>query len=435
MKLHTAVGPITCDDLAFLGAGKAGEVYRARLRSDYKDLAEGSYIAVKKYRHWLLEEPEQRERLRREATVTQRLRHPNVVRILGLEDGEGGPVLLMEYVPGESLRIALPTLKIEWQQLAQQLLAGLAMLHRSGVVHRDIKPENIILTDTGLIKIADFGVAKPSFESSITATDQFLGTIRYAAPEYLFENQCTSQADQYSAGAVLYEVVQKEPLVPPVGGFAKAVLAIKDADKRKRPRLNARIDSLEDLVRLFAISRLLREDSHDRFEDTMDAYAAMADGYRSGWWELRVAEEIATSAWKRRRNCEYEMRLSAARLVREALDVQGVSEKVINRAIARKKELDEGDGENWNLGYCEACSGSMTYYADLSGGECELCGFTWGGYSAYTALSVSPFEMAVNTCQSLATGLFAEDRSLDRQRISQLVARVADTPQFWWTHQ
>ena len=198
-----------------LGEGKAGVVWQAKLSRDFRDLSAGSMVAVKLYKNWLLEEAGQLERILRELEIGRSVTHCNLVRTLTLLQKPGaGPALVMKYYEGQTLEALLsdrafttPTSRsLEWfLSLLGPLAGALAALHEAGAVHRDVKPRNIILTEEGPV-LMDLGVIKSDQFPEQTTTGEFLGTIRYAAPEYLFGRGNSPLIDIYSLGAIAYEM-------------------------------------------------------------------------------------------------------------------------------------------------------------------------------------------------------------------------------------
>lgn len=200
--------------IRILGEGQAGKVWLARLKHPFEGLPSGSYVAVKLYKSWLLDEPGQFERIVRELEIGRRVKHSNLVRTLSIiRDSNGNPALVMNYYEGETLEEYLEKLRAEDKyvdvelafQIVGNLASALTALHKANVIHRDIKPANVILSSTGPI-LMDLGVIASSDFPECTTTGKFLGTIRYAAPEYLFGEKIDSRIDLYSFGAVVYEI-------------------------------------------------------------------------------------------------------------------------------------------------------------------------------------------------------------------------------------
>jgi serine/threonine protein kinase len=181
-----------------------GEVRHARDRRLSRD------VAIKFLRDDLASQPDVRERFANEARNAARLTHANVVLVLDTGEYAGVPYLVMERLPGATLRDELkdgPLSEARATVIARDVLAGLIAAHELGVVHRDIAPSNILLTADGHAKIADFGIAKSAEGLSITMVGQVLGTPAYMAPERLHGEPATPSTDVYALGVVLYEAL------------------------------------------------------------------------------------------------------------------------------------------------------------------------------------------------------------------------------------
>ncbi len=192
-----------------LGSGSMGTVYRAR------DEEVGMLVAVKLLKPHLLSNDSSLLRLRNELLVARTLHHRNLVRTYTFEVSEEGiPFIVMELVEGvslEALLTAQPGNKLpadETARILHDIASGLAHAHESGVIHRDIKPQNILLTADGVCKIADFGLARHSFdEQDLTKTGSSVGTPYYMAPEQFRGEPATFAIDIYSLGIVGYEML------------------------------------------------------------------------------------------------------------------------------------------------------------------------------------------------------------------------------------
>jgi eukaryotic-like serine/threonine-protein kinase len=173
-------------------------------------------VAVKLLAENLTREDEFRRRFLREAQVAARLAHPNVVRIYDVGEGDGRPYIVMEYVEGETLAAILAREgQFEARRAAEvcvQASAGLGAAHAIGLVHRDVKPQNLLVRNSdGVVKVADFGVARLDDGTRMTLTGTVLGTTPYLAPEQVLGQPATPAADVYSLGAVLYELLTGVP--------------------------------------------------------------------------------------------------------------------------------------------------------------------------------------------------------------------------------
>lgn len=154
----------------------------------------------------------------REARAAAQLSHPNVVAVhdQGRDPSDGTVYLVMEYVPGHTLRDVVakeaPMSPERALALLDPVLSALAAAHRAGVVHRDVKPENVLIADDGRVKVADFGLARAvSAETQHTATAGVLiGTVSYLAPELVVEAEADARVDVYAAGVMLYELLTGE---------------------------------------------------------------------------------------------------------------------------------------------------------------------------------------------------------------------------------
>jgi len=223
-----------------LGRGGMATVYLARDVELQRD------VAVKLLADHLSGDDNFVARFVREARLAGRLSHPNVVRVYDAGDHDGRPFIVMEYVGGTSLA-ATPKLSAEEiAELGRQACAGLQHAHDAGIVHRDIKPANLLLRDDGVLKIADFGIARATESTRHTQAGTLLGTANYLAPEQIAGADATAASDIYALGAVLYELLtgrppyvvtslaelaaqQTEGVITPVRDLASAVPASAEA--------------------------------------------------------------------------------------------------------------------------------------------------------------------------------------------------------------
>ncbi|MBX3167618.1 MAG: serine/threonine protein kinase [Candidatus Eremiobacteraeota bacterium] len=172
---------------------------------------QGRSFALKLLNLSLESEPEFRKRFQREAELTQRLSHPNIVKTLTWQDDpDVGVYLVMEYVAGGNLRVHLEENSQLWTvehcvRLFAPVAAALDYAHAEKVVHRDLKPENLLFEGSDCLKIADFGVARVEHGSRLTRTGVLPGTPEYMAPEQFSDQVAGPAADVYSLATILYE--------------------------------------------------------------------------------------------------------------------------------------------------------------------------------------------------------------------------------------
>jgi CheY-like chemotaxis protein len=194
-----------------LGRGGMGVVYRARDR----ELAEE--VAVKVMRAELLKtDPGLIERLKNEIRLARRITHPNVVRSHDFGEYEGTYFLTMEYVEGITVESLLETqgrlTVASTLAIGTQLVEALVVAHEQQIIHRDIKPANLLVDDEGVLKVTDFGLARPIENySGFTQHGSVVGTPHYMAPEQIFGNAVDERSDLFAVGVVLYECLTGLP--------------------------------------------------------------------------------------------------------------------------------------------------------------------------------------------------------------------------------
>lgn len=169
-------------------------------------------VAVKVMHEGLGDDDDFAGRFDREARSAARLNHPNIVSVFDRGNDDGRPYIVMEYVPGITMRRVIsrqaPIVPIRALSMIEDVLLALIAAHDSNLVHRDIKPENVLIDERGEVKVADFGLARAITTQSATATQGLLiGTVSYLPPELVTEGRATTRSDVYSTGVVLYELL------------------------------------------------------------------------------------------------------------------------------------------------------------------------------------------------------------------------------------
>ena len=261
-----------------LGSGSMGVVASATR------LTTGERVAVKVLGELDTQNSElMLKRFEREARLLSRVTaHPNIVSLLDhgtLPSGE--PCFVMEYVEGTDLeRVLSRRTCLPWREvtpLARQILEALSAVHDSGVLHRDLKPSNILLTgpDRDVVKLADFGVAKPLDDDAtrLTRTGRIVGTPLYMAPEQLMGEAQDGRVDLWACGIMLFRMLT---------GFTPFETAFKALVMEPMSLSEARPDAPEELVKL--IGRCLRRDPGERFlnaQEMLDEVRQLLDGPRA----------------------------------------------------------------------------------------------------------------------------------------------------------
>ncbi|PWC04405.1 Stk1 family PASTA domain-containing Ser/Thr kinase [Agromyces badenianii] len=207
-------------------------------------------VAIKIMHGHLADDNTFKTRFVQEARSAARLAHPNVVNVFDQGQDADMAYLVMEYLPGITLRDLLKDYKKltpeQTVDIMDAVLAGLAAAHKAGIVHRDLKPENVLLADDGRIKLGDFGLARAA--SANTATGQaLLGTIAYLSPELVTRGVADARSDIYAVGIMMYEMLTGEQ---PYVGEAPMAIAYQHANDQvptpssKNPGVPVELDEL-----------------------------------------------------------------------------------------------------------------------------------------------------------------------------------------------
>jgi serine/threonine protein kinase len=243
------------------------------------DLRLERQVAVKLLAEHLAEDPTFVSRFQREAQAAARLVHPNIVQVFdsGQDESTGQYFIVMEYIEGQSCAEILRDdgwLDVdEAIAIIDQACEGLHYAHRHGVVHRDVKPGNLLRGREGDVKLADFGIAKATEQSSITQVGSVLGTAAYLAPEQARGEEAGARADLYALGVVTYQLISGRL---PYEASSLTELALKQQQETP-PLLDTLVAAVTpQLAEAVAISLAL--DPEDRYQTAREMGRALSDG-------------------------------------------------------------------------------------------------------------------------------------------------------------
>ncbi len=238
------------------------------------------HVAVKLLAEHLAEDASFVSRFRREALAAARLVHPNIVQVFdfGLDEETHRNFIVMEFVDGESCAEILRdrgTLKADQAvEILGQSCRGLEYAHRHGVVHRDVKPGNLLLNRDGMVKLADFGIAKAAEQSDITKVGSVLGTAAYLAPEQARGEPAGPPADLYALGVVAYQLL--------AGRLPYDAASLTDLARLQEAGPPPRLDELAPVpgALALAVAKALHRDPAQRYADATEMETALRDGLR-----------------------------------------------------------------------------------------------------------------------------------------------------------
>ena len=255
--------------LSLLGAGGMGVVYKGR------DVRLNRSVAIKVLPRDKVSDPERKQRFVQEAKAASALSHPNIITIYDIGNEGGNDFIVMEYLAGKTLdqRIPRKGMKLnEALKIAIQRAEALAKAHSAGIIHRDLKPSNVMVSDDGLVKVLDFGLAKLTevgsgtgetlTQESLTEEGMIVGTVSYMSPEQAQGKMVDARSDIFSFGSVLYEIVSGKRAFE---GDSRASTLGAIIHKEPEP-VSGRIP--RDLEKI--LNRCLRKDRDRRFQDMKD---------------------------------------------------------------------------------------------------------------------------------------------------------------------
>ena len=214
-------------------------------------------------------------RFEREAQAATALAHPNIVEIYDVGDYKGHHYIVMEYVPGRTLKQVIrargPLLKEEAVDIMKQLTSAVAEAHGRGIIHRDIKPQNVIVKADGSVKILDFGIATAKGSMQLTQANNVMGSVHYLAPELAKGEQASAQSDIYALGIVLYEMLAGDVPFKADQAVQVALRHMRDPMPSLREANPTVPQSIENIV-----TRATAKDPKKRYRNCDEMYSDLA---------------------------------------------------------------------------------------------------------------------------------------------------------------
>jgi serine/threonine-protein kinase len=263
-----------------LGAGGMGDIYKAQ------DARLHRMVAIKALTNASAGDSDRRRRFIQEAQAASGLNHPNIITIYDIVSEDDSEYMVMELVSGKTLADIIPPGGIgvaKTLQYSTQMADALRAAHAAGIVHRDLKPGNVMITDSGLVKILDFGLAKINVAQELTEETQtigaapltvegsILGTVAYMSPEQAQGKKVDARSDIFSFGVVMYEMLTGTKAFPGDSAITTLTAILRDDVK---PITDLVPDVPPELVEIIALA--LRKDPKDRWQSTQVMYTVLA---------------------------------------------------------------------------------------------------------------------------------------------------------------
>ncbi len=251
--------------LAKLGEGGMGVVYKA------EDTKLKRLVAIKFLPRQIGASDDERERFKIEAQAAAALNHPNIATIHAIEEVDGDMFIVMEFIEGEELRKKVISDQLSITSvidIATQIAEGLKAAHTKGITHRDIKSSNIMVTESGQVKIMDFGLAKMSGEVQLNKAGTTLGTAAYMSPEQARGEEVDHRTDIWAFGVVLYEMLTHQL---PFRGEYEAAIRYSIMHEDPAPLASFRSDT--PAVLEHAIKKALSKNPNQRYQSMQELLA------------------------------------------------------------------------------------------------------------------------------------------------------------------
>lgn len=249
--------------LELIGQGGMACVYKAH------DLRLDRFVAVKVLKAEFMDNEQFLKKFLREAQADAKLAHPNIVNVYDVGSENGTYYIVMEYIDGKTLKDYIRAQKRippeECAELCVQIADALRHAHENNIIHRDIKPHNILMTSGKIPKVADFGIARAITSSTITATQEALGSVHYISPEQARGGFLDERSDLYSFGIMMYEMLTGEL---PYEGETPVAVALQHV-QNDVPSPKNKVKGLPDNI-CQVVLNLTRRKPDDRYQNAQE---------------------------------------------------------------------------------------------------------------------------------------------------------------------
>lgn len=242
------------------------------------------------------------KRFNREAKAVTSLSHPNIVSIYDVENEGDFYYLILEYVEGMTLKDYMmknPKMPIETiVHISKQIADGLCLAHQNGIIHRDIKPQNILMNENLTCKITDFGIARAYGDTTLTQTNQMLGTVYYLSPEQARGNVATAQSDIYSLGILIFEMITGQI---PFKGESAVAIALKHLQE-ELPDIDKYRENVPQSVKNIVLKATMKNPneryiSSKELAEDLETVLNPERLYENKYTGFRIPEENANAAY------------------------------------------------------------------------------------------------------------------------------------------
>ncbi len=302
--------------IEFVGKGGMALVYKAL------DHRTNHYVAVKILRPEYNDDQEFLKRFEREAIAASKMSHHNIVNLLDVGFDNDCRYLVMELVEGKTLKELIkekgalaPNIAV---QIAIRILSALQHAHKNGIIHRDIKPQNILVNADGLVKVADFGIARVAGSNTISKADSVMGSVHYFSPEQAKGEDVTFASDIYSVGVVMYEMLTG---YVPFDGDTPVSVALQHISASPRPmhELKSDIPLAYERIVFKAMEKKPENRYQSAFDMAQDLHRAMHEP--EGDWLNKIQDKPIPAIAPKKPSSRFKEKLRSRRTIYSIMSV------------------------------------------------------------------------------------------------------------------